>query len=96
MLHVATQIPEQCDYPGYNCLFGIYLLPLRLPFNSYLCISVSIKTRQHVAIFLAKLYDDMVFDQRRQTFKERCDHVLKLVLCFLFYLFLKCQIGIVR
>ena len=93
MLHVATQIPEQCDYPGYNCLFGIKLYyHCAFTFNSYLCILVSIKTRQHVAIFLAKLYDDMVFDQRRQTFKERCDHVLKLVL----YLFLKFQIGIVR
>lgn len=36
MLHVASQIPEQCDYP------------------------VSAETRQHVAIFLARLYDDMV------------------------------------
>ena len=85
MLHVATQIPEQCDYPGYNCLFGINLYyHCAYTFNSNLYILVSIKTRQHVAIFLAKLYDDMVFDQRRQTFKERCDHVLKLVLYFLF------------
>lgn len=96
MLHVATQIPEQCDYPGYNCLCINPYYHCAYTFNSYLCISVSIKTRQHVAIFLAKLYDDMVFDQRRQTFKERCDHVLKLVLCFLFYLFLEFQSGIVR
>lgn len=36
LLHVSTQIPEQCDYP------------------------VSAETRQHVAIFLARLYEDMV------------------------------------
>jgi hypothetical protein len=36
ILHIATQIPEQCQYP------------------------VSAETRQHVAIFLTRLYDDMV------------------------------------
>uniref|UniRef100_A0A915MBV5 UNC-45/Cro1/She4 central domain-containing protein n=1 Tax=Meloidogyne javanica TaxID=6303 RepID=A0A915MBV5_MELJA len=46
MLHLATQIPELCDYP------------------------VSVETRQHVAIFLTRLYDDMVFDQRRALYSE--------------------------
>uniref|UniRef100_A0A914MDV7 UNC-45/Cro1/She4 central domain-containing protein n=1 Tax=Meloidogyne incognita TaxID=6306 RepID=A0A914MDV7_MELIC len=46
MLHLATQVPELCDYP------------------------VSAETRQHVAIFLTRLYDDMVFDQRRALYSE--------------------------
>jgi hypothetical protein len=59
MLHVATQLPELCDYP------------------------VSVETRQHVAIFLTRLHDDMVFDQRRATYKERVDHVFKLELDYI-------------
>uniref|UniRef100_A0A914HYB2 Metalloendopeptidase n=1 Tax=Globodera rostochiensis TaxID=31243 RepID=A0A914HYB2_GLORO len=51
MLHIAMQIPEQCDYP------------------------ITTETRQHVAVFLAQLYDDMVFDQRRAVYKERVDQV---------------------
>jgi hypothetical protein len=47
LLHVATQIPEQCEYP------------------------VSADTRQHNAICLARLYDDMVFDTKRAIFNER-------------------------
>uniref|UniRef100_A0A158Q8D0 Protein unc-45 homolog B n=1 Tax=Elaeophora elaphi TaxID=1147741 RepID=A0A158Q8D0_9BILA len=35
--------------------------------------SVTAETRQHLAICLARLYDDMVFDTRRQIFKERVD-----------------------
>uniref|UniRef100_A0A915N0C4 UNC-45/Cro1/She4 central domain-containing protein n=1 Tax=Meloidogyne javanica TaxID=6303 RepID=A0A915N0C4_MELJA len=46
ILHLATQVPELCDYP------------------------VSAETRQHVAIFLTRLYDDMVFDQRRALYSE--------------------------
>ncbi|VBB27322.1 unnamed protein product [Acanthocheilonema viteae] len=49
LLHVSTQLPEQCDYP------------------------VTAETRQHLAICLTRLYDDMVFDTRRQIFKERVD-----------------------
>lgn len=67
MLHIATQVPEQCEYP------------------------VTSDTQQHVSIFLAQLYEDMVrnllykkvtnrlinqiFDQRRATYKERVDQV---------------------
>jgi len=51
VLHMAYQIPEQCDYP------------------------VTAETRQHVAIFLASLYDDMVFDQRRANFQEKVNQV---------------------
>ncbi|KAI1716556.1 myosin-binding striated muscle assembly central domain-containing protein [Ditylenchus destructor] len=36
---------------------------------------VTAETRQHVAIFLARLYDDMVFDQRRALYKDRVDQV---------------------
>ncbi|KAL7071749.1 hypothetical protein ACQ4LE_009377 [Meloidogyne hapla] len=46
ILHLATQVPELCDYP------------------------VSAETRQHMAIFLTRLYDDMVFDQRRALYSE--------------------------
>lgn len=53
MLHIATQIPEQCDYP------------------------VSAETRLHVAIFLTRLYDDMVFDQRRALYTERVKQVFE-------------------
>ncbi|EJD75017.1 UNC-45 protein [Loa loa] len=49
LLHISTQLPEQCDYP------------------------VTAETRQHLAICLTRLYDDMVFDTRRQIFKERVD-----------------------
>uniref|UniRef100_A0A914S8L0 UNC-45/Cro1/She4 central domain-containing protein n=1 Tax=Parascaris equorum TaxID=6256 RepID=A0A914S8L0_PAREQ len=49
LLHVATQIPEQCEYP------------------------VSSETRQHLAICLSRLNDDMVFDNRRAVYKERVD-----------------------
>lgn len=56
MLHIASQIPEQCDYP------------------------VNAETRQFVALFLMKLYDDMVFDQRRATYKERVDQFFNGVL----------------
>uniref|UniRef100_F1KS65 Protein unc-45 A n=1 Tax=Ascaris suum TaxID=6253 RepID=F1KS65_ASCSU len=49
LLHVATQIPEQCEYP------------------------VSSETRQHLAICLSRLNDDMVFDNRRAIYKERVD-----------------------
>ncbi|VDM10517.1 unnamed protein product [Wuchereria bancrofti] len=49
LMHVSTQIPEQCEYP------------------------VTAETRQHLAVCLARLYDDMVFDTRRQIFKERVD-----------------------
>jgi hypothetical protein len=49
LLHVATQIPEQYDYP------------------------VSAETRQHMAICLSRLNDDMVFDNRRAIYKERVD-----------------------
>ncbi|KAL3103383.1 hypothetical protein niasHS_002569 [Heterodera schachtii] len=51
MLHIATQLPEQCDYP------------------------VTSETRQHVSVFLAQLYDDMIFDQRRAIYKERVDQI---------------------
>ncbi|VDM43851.1 unnamed protein product [Toxocara canis] len=49
LLHVATQVPEQCEYP------------------------VSSETRQHLAICLARLNDDMVFDNRRAVYRERVD-----------------------
>jgi len=49
LLHMATQIPELCEYP------------------------VSAETRQHVAICLARLHDDMVFDTRRTIYKEKVD-----------------------
>ncbi|CAO4368105.1 unnamed protein product [Caenorhabditis nigoni] len=49
LLDVASQIPEQCDYP------------------------VSAETRQHVAICLQRLEEDMVFDTKRLIFKERVD-----------------------
>uniref|UniRef100_A0AC34R7E1 UNC-45/Cro1/She4 central domain-containing protein n=1 Tax=Panagrolaimus sp. JU765 TaxID=591449 RepID=A0AC34R7E1_9BILA len=49
LLHLASQIPEVCDYP------------------------VSAETRQHVAICLARLYDDMVFDTRRAIYREKVD-----------------------
>lgn len=49
LLHLASQIPEVCDYP------------------------VSVETRQHVAICLARLYDDMVFDTKRTIYKEKVD-----------------------
>uniref|UniRef100_A0A8R1E4Q9 TPR_REGION domain-containing protein n=1 Tax=Caenorhabditis japonica TaxID=281687 RepID=A0A8R1E4Q9_CAEJA len=49
LLDVASQIPEQCDYP------------------------VSAETRQHVAICLQRLEEDMVFDTRRTVFKEKVD-----------------------
>ncbi|CAI2349049.1 unnamed protein product [Caenorhabditis sp. 36 PRJEB53466] len=50
LLDVASQIPEQCDYP------------------------VSAETRQHVAICLQRLEEDMVFDTKRTIFKERVDY----------------------
>ncbi|KAH7728119.1 UNC-4 protein5 protein [Aphelenchoides avenae] len=34
---------------------------------------VSAETRQHVAICLARLYDDMVFDTRRAVYREKVD-----------------------
>ncbi|KAK5964585.1 Protein unc-45 B [Trichostrongylus colubriformis] len=49
LLDVASQIPEQCDYP------------------------VSHETRQHVAICLQRLDDDMVFDTKRLIYKEKVD-----------------------
>uniref|UniRef100_A0A915Q3F6 Protein unc-45 homolog B n=1 Tax=Setaria digitata TaxID=48799 RepID=A0A915Q3F6_9BILA len=49
LLHVSTQLPEQCEYP------------------------VTAETRQHLAVCLTRLYDDMIFDTRRQIFKERVD-----------------------
>ncbi|VDO41133.1 unnamed protein product [Onchocerca flexuosa] len=49
LLHISTQLPEQCEYP------------------------VTAETRQHLAVCLTRLYDDMVFDTRRQIFKERVD-----------------------
>uniref|UniRef100_A0A7E4W9Q9 UNC45-central domain-containing protein n=1 Tax=Panagrellus redivivus TaxID=6233 RepID=A0A7E4W9Q9_PANRE len=49
LLHVASQVPECCDYP------------------------VSHETRQHVAICLARLYDDMVFDTKRTIYKAKVD-----------------------
>ncbi|KAK6014543.1 hypothetical protein OSTOST_20073, partial [Ostertagia ostertagi] len=49
LLDVASQIPEQCDYP------------------------VSHETRQHVAICLQRLDDDMVFDTKRVIYKEKVD-----------------------
>lgn len=53
LLHMATQIPEQCDYP------------------------VSAETRQHVALCLARLWDDMVFDTKRTIFSEKVDQFYK-------------------
>ncbi|VDM62304.1 unnamed protein product [Angiostrongylus costaricensis] len=49
LLDVASQIPEQCDYP------------------------VSHETRQHVAICLQRLDEDMVFDSKRIKYKEKVD-----------------------
>ncbi|EGT47902.1 hypothetical protein CAEBREN_14621 [Caenorhabditis brenneri] len=49
LLDVASQIPEQCDYP------------------------VSAETRQHVAICLQRLEEDMVFDTKRTIFKDKVD-----------------------
>ncbi|KAK5975120.1 Protein unc-45 B [Trichostrongylus colubriformis] len=49
LLDVASQIPEQCDYP------------------------VSHETRQHVAICLQRLDEDMVFDTKRLIYKEKVD-----------------------
>uniref|UniRef100_A0A0N5BDT4 TPR_REGION domain-containing protein n=1 Tax=Strongyloides papillosus TaxID=174720 RepID=A0A0N5BDT4_STREA len=49
LLHVASQIPEQCEYP------------------------VSNDTRNHLAICLQRLYDDMVFDTKRNIFKEKVE-----------------------
>uniref|UniRef100_A0A1I7RKR3 TPR_REGION domain-containing protein n=2 Tax=Bursaphelenchus xylophilus TaxID=6326 RepID=A0A1I7RKR3_BURXY len=49
LLHLASQIPEQCDYP------------------------VSAETRQHVALCLARLYDDMVFDTKRAIYSEKVE-----------------------
>ncbi|XGW05824.1 hypothetical protein V3C99_016297 [Haemonchus contortus] len=49
LLDVASQIPEQCDYP------------------------VSHETRQHVAICLQRLDEDMVFDTKRVMYKEKVD-----------------------
>ncbi|KAJ1354641.1 hypothetical protein KIN20_011634 [Parelaphostrongylus tenuis] len=51
LLDVASQIPEQCDYP------------------------VSHETRQHVAICLQRLDEDMVFDSKRLIYKEKVDKV---------------------
>ncbi|KAM3728902.1 Protein unc-45 [Dirofilaria immitis] len=34
---------------------------------------VTAETRQHLAVCLTRLYDDMVFDTRRQIFKEKVD-----------------------
>uniref|UniRef100_A0A915DSP8 UNC-45/Cro1/She4 central domain-containing protein n=1 Tax=Ditylenchus dipsaci TaxID=166011 RepID=A0A915DSP8_9BILA len=56
LLHIASQIPEQCEYP------------------------VTADTRQHTAIFLTRLYDDMVFDTRRTIFKEKVDQFFNGVL----------------
>lgn len=53
LLDVASQIPEQCDYP------------------------VSSETRQHVAICLQRLEEDMVFDTKRAIFKDRVDSFFK-------------------
>lgn len=53
LLHVACQIPEQCEYP------------------------VTAETRQHLAICLQRLYDDMVFDTKRKIFSERLDEFYK-------------------
>lgn len=53
LLHIACQVPEQCDYP------------------------VTMNTRQHVSIFLTRLYDDMLFDTRRAIFKEKVDQFFK-------------------
>ncbi|CAI5445814.1 unnamed protein product [Caenorhabditis angaria] len=50
LLDVASQIPEQCEYP------------------------VSPETRQHVAICLQRLDEDMVFDTKRTIYKERVDY----------------------
>lgn len=50
LLDVASQIPEQCDYP------------------------VSHETRQHVAICLQRLDEDMVFDTKRAIYKEKVDY----------------------
>lgn len=63
LLHVSTQIPEQCEYP------------------------VSVETRQHLAICLARLYDDMVFDTKRAVFKDRLDAFFKFVFKSFFILF---------
>ncbi|WKY17126.1 hypothetical protein Q1695_001614 [Nippostrongylus brasiliensis] len=49
LLDIATQIPEQCDYP------------------------VTHETRQHVAICLQRLDEDMVFDNKRLMYKEKVD-----------------------
>lgn len=38
---------------------------------------VTADTRQHVAIFLARLYDDMVFDTRRAIYKEKVDQFFR-------------------
>uniref|UniRef100_A0A914ZCE2 UNC-45/Cro1/She4 central domain-containing protein n=1 Tax=Panagrolaimus superbus TaxID=310955 RepID=A0A914ZCE2_9BILA len=56
LLHVASQVPELCDYP------------------------VSAETRQHVAICLARLSDDMVFDTRRKIYKEKVDQYFEYLL----------------
>ncbi|GMT34769.1 hypothetical protein PFISCL1PPCAC_26066, partial [Pristionchus fissidentatus] len=47
LLDVATQSPEQSDYP------------------------VTHETRQHLAICLSRLHDDMVFDTKRTIFSDR-------------------------
>ncbi|KAI6191741.1 Protein unc-45-like protein B [Aphelenchoides bicaudatus] len=49
LLHISSQIPEQCDY------------------------EVTAETRQHLALCLARLWDDMVFDTRRAVFREKVD-----------------------
>lgn len=58
LLHLATQLPEQCDYP------------------------VSAETRQHVALCLTRLWDDMVFDTKRAIFQEKVDSFFKWVFFF--------------
>lgn len=61
-------------------LFKVLHIACQIPEQSDY--SVSIETRQHVSIFLTRLYDDMVFDKRRAIYQEKVDQVFKCVIQF--------------
>ena len=38
---------------------------------------VSAETRQHVSLCLSRLWDDMIFDENRDQFKDKCTQFFK-------------------
>uniref|UniRef100_A0A1I7XFW3 UNC45-central domain-containing protein n=1 Tax=Heterorhabditis bacteriophora TaxID=37862 RepID=A0A1I7XFW3_HETBA len=76
LMHMDAGIPRGWSWKFVEGRGLLTLLDLASQIPEICDYPVSSKTRQHVAICLQRLHDDMVFDTKRAIFKEKVDYFL--------------------